>query len=87
MSRKEVTNYYRVCFVSDLHTLKYLEDKVQIWEQYEIRANEVFRHERFFYDPKTMESFLHRFVRLVFEVNGKKSILLWPKTENLFLLL
>ena len=36
----------------DLHTLKYLEDKVQIWEQYEMRANE-----RYFYDPKQWNPF------------------------------
>ena len=41
----------------DLHTLKYLEDKVQIWEQYEMRPNEVFRQERFFYDPKQWNLF------------------------------
>lgn len=40
-----------------LHTLKYLADKVQIWEQYEMRANEVFRRERFFYDPKLWNLF------------------------------
>ena len=41
----------------DLHTLKYLEDKVQIWEQYEMRANEVFMQKRFFYDPKQWNLF------------------------------
>ena len=41
-----------------------------------MRANEVFRQERYFYDPKQWNPFLHRFVRLVFEINGKKSVFL-----------
>ena len=70
----------------DLHTLKYLEDKVQIWEQYEMRANDKrsIYAKTFFLWPKTVESFLHRFVRLVFEVNGMKSVLLRPKTGFVF---